>query len=144
MTFVVPFDGSENAEQALVRARDLAAVLDKQVLTIAVIPDRNTAYAREQGWLDAGEAFDGKTIVSRLRKQVHDVAPDATFEYDHCSRSVTGNRIAKPIRKFAKRNDAEIVFIGSDNTGRLLTTAANVGSRVATDGAYDVVLVRNK
>jgi len=144
MTFVVPFDGSKNAEQALVRARDLAAALDKEVLTIAVIPDRNAAYAREQGWLDADEAFDGKTIVSRLREQVREVAPDATFEYDRCSRSVTGNRIAKPIRKFAKRNGAEMVFVGSNNTGRLLTTAANVGSRIATDGAYDVVLVRNK
>ena len=144
MTFVVPFDGSNGAESALARANTLGAALGESVLVIAVIPNRNAAYAREQGWLDAGEAFDLETIVTTLREQVRAIAPDATFEYERCSRSVTGNRIAKPIRKFAKRNDADMVFIGSDNAGRLLTTAANVGGRIATDGAYDVVLVRSE
>ncbi|MDS0281821.1 universal stress protein [Haloarcula onubensis] len=143
MTFVVPFDGTAHAETALVRAHELGAALDESVLVITVIPDRNAAYAREQGWLDAGEAFDIRTIVSTLREQVASVAPDAGFEWERCSRSVSGNRIAKPIRKFAKRNDADMVFIGSDNAGRLLTTASSVGGRIATDGAYDVVLVRS-
>ena len=144
MTFVVPFDGQPRTVTALERAREFADALDEEVLVVSVIPRRNAAYARERGWLSAGEPFDMKTIVSALREQVRDIAPEATFEYEQCSRSVTGNRIAKPVRKVAKRVGADLVFVGSDNAGRLTTTAASVGNRIATDGSYDVVLVRSE
>ncbi|MDS0260403.1 universal stress protein [Haloarcula sp. S1CR25-12] len=143
MTFVVPFDGADRTVAALERAREFAEALAEDVLVVSVVPSNNAAYARERGWLPAGEPFDMKTIVSTLREQVHDIAPEAAFEYELCSRSVTGNRIAKPVRKFAKRNDADMVFVGSDDAGRLVTTASSVGSRIATDGSYDVVLVRS-
>jgi len=144
MTFVVPFDGQPRTVTALKRAREFADALDEELLVVSVIPQRNAAYARERGWLSAGEPFDMKTIVSALREQVRDIAPEAAFEYEQCSRSVTGNRIAKPVRKVAKRVGADLVFVGSDNAGRLTTTAASVGNRIATDGSYDVVLVRSE
>lgn len=144
MTFVVPFDGAPRTVTALKRAREFADALDEELLVVSVIPHRNAAYARERGWLSAGEPFDMKTIVTTLREQVSDIAPEAAFEYERCSRSVTGNRIAKPVRKFAKRNGADMVFVGSDDAGRLTTTASSVGNRIATDGSYDVVLVRSE
>ena len=143
MTFVVPFDGAPRTVTALERAQEFADALEELLVVVSVIPRNNAAYARERGWLPAGEPFDMKRIVTTLRDQVHDIAPEATFEYERCSRSVTGNRIAKPVRKVAKRNDADMVFVGSDDAGRLVTTASSVGSRVATDGSYDVVLVRS-
>jgi len=142
MTFVVPFDGSARTVAALERAREFSQALDRELLVVSVIPRDNAAYARERGWLPAGEPFDPQTILSTLKRQVNDIAPEATFDYEQCSRSVTANRIAKPVRKFAKRNDADMVFVGSDDAGRLVTTATSVGSRIATDGSYDVVLVR--
>jgi nucleotide-binding universal stress UspA family protein len=144
MTFVVPFDGAQRTVTALERAREFADALDEDLLVVSVVPQRNAAYARERGWLPAGEPFDMKTIVTTLREQVRDIAPEAAFEFEQCSRSVTGNRIAKPVRKVAKRHDADMVFVGSDDAGRLVTTASSVGSRIATDGSYDVVLVRSK
>jgi len=144
MTFVVPFDGQPRTVTALKRAREFADALDEELLVVSVIPQRNAAYARERGWLPAGEPFDMRTIVSTLKAQVRDIAPEAAFEFEQCSRSVTGNRIAKPVRKVAKRNGADLVFVGSDNAGRLTTTAASVGNRIATDGSYDVVLVRSE
>ena len=144
MTFVVPFDGQPRTVAALERAREFADALGTDVLVVSVVPQNNAAYARERDWLPAGEPFDMRTIVSTLREQAHDIAPDAAFEYERCSRSVTGNRIAKPVRKVAKQNDADTVFVGSNEAGRLVTTASSVGSRIATDGAYDVVLVRSK
>jgi len=143
MTFVVPFDGAERTRTALDRAREFGAALDEEVLVVTVIPVGNAAYARQRGWLASDEPFDLETVVSTLRAQVAELAPDATFEYERIDRSVSGNSIAKPIRKFAKRNDADMVFVGSDNAGRLLTPASSVGGRIATDGAYDVVLVRS-
>lgn len=143
MTFVVPFDGGPRTVAALERAREFGASLGENVIAVSVIPQNNAAYARERGWLSAGEPFDMETIVTGLREQVADIAPDAGFEYERCSRSVTANRIAKPIRKFAKRTGASMVFVGSDNAGRLTTTASSVGNRIATDGNYDVVLVRS-
>jgi len=144
MTFVVPFDGSAAAEAALVRARDIGDAVGDAVLVIAVIPVGNAAYARERGWVGPSDPFDLDAVVATLREQVHDIAPDATFEYERCSRSVSGNAIAKPIRKFAKRNGASMVFVGSDDAGRLVTTLASVGGRIITDAAYDVVLVRTR
>jgi len=144
MTFVVPFDGAPRTVTALERAREFADALGEDIIVVSVIPERNAAYARERGWLPAGEPFDMKTIVTTLRDQVHDIAPEADFEYERCSRSVTGNRIAKPVRKVAKRVDADMVFVGSDDAGRLTTTASSVGNRIATDGSYDVVLVRTE
>jgi hypothetical protein len=39
--------------------------------------------------------------------------------------------------------DASLVFVGSDNAGRMVTSISSVGGSVAADTAYDVVVVRN-
>jgi len=143
MTFVVPFDGSPHAKSALRRASEFGASLGESVVAITIIPNGNASYARQRGWLASDQSFDIDTIVSTVRTQVHDVAPDATVEFERCSRHATGNRIAKPIRKFAKRNGASMVFIGSENAGRIVTTLSSVGGRIATDNDYDLVIVRS-
>jgi nucleotide-binding universal stress UspA family protein len=144
MTFVVPFDGSARTKTALDRARKLARGVREPVSVITVIPADNASYARKMGWLASDEPFDGNAIVSTLRSQVADIAADATFEYETCSRDATANSIAKPIRKFAKRKDASTVVIGSDSAGRTVTRASSVGGRIASDDAYDVLIVRNR
>lgn len=144
MTFVVPFDGSARTKAALARARKLARGVREPLVAISVIPSNNTRYARKMGWLPSDEPFDGSAIVSTLRAQVRDIAPDATFEYETCSRDATANSIAKPIRKFAKRNDASTVVIGSDSAGRAVTRASSVGGRISSDRAYDVLIVRSR
>lgn len=144
MTFVVPFDGSSEANAALARASEVGTAMGETVFAIAVIPTGNSDYARKKGWLNVGESFDLDTIVENLVATVEDIAPEATFEYEQTSRSVSGNSIAKPIRKFAKRHDASMVFIGSDNAGRLTTSLSSIGDRISTDMAYDVVIVRQR
>jgi nucleotide-binding universal stress UspA family protein len=144
MTFVVPFDGSARTKTALDRARKLARGVREPLYVVAVIPSGNAAYARKMGWLASDEPFDGRRIVATLRSQVEDTAPDATFEYETCSRDATANSISKPIRKFAKRNDASTVVVGSDGAGRTVTRASSVGGRIASDDAYDVLIVRSR
>jgi len=144
MTFVVPFDGSELAETALVRAVEFGTVLDERIVAVSVIPDGNTAYARDRGWLDAGEPFDRETVVARLREAVTTDAPSAEFRYDIVGRRATPGTIASRLRERARDADASMVFVGSENAGRLVSSLSSVGKTVATDDAYDVVIVRHR
>ncbi|WP_424001862.1 universal stress protein [Haloarcula salina] len=142
MTFVVPFDGSAYAEAALVRAREFAPAVDESVQAVTIIPRDNARYARERGWLGPDEPFDTDGIVDGLAEQVHEIAPLASFHHERCTREVSGNTIARPVRKFARREGATVVFIGSDSAGRLTRRLGSVGERVSADVAYDVVIVR--
>lgn len=143
MTLLVPFDGSALAEAALGRAVEFGEVFEQPVVAIAVVPQGNDGYARDRGWLEAGESFDTETIVSRLRDQVEALAPDATFRYERVPRAARAGTIAREIRRTARRVEASIVFVGSDNAGRLVTALSSVGGNVAADQTYDVLIVRH-
>jgi len=144
MTFVVPFDGSKLAETALVRAVEFGTVLDERVVAISVIPEGNTSYAREHGWLDPGEAFDLDAVVGRLHEAVTHRAPNAEFRYEVVGRRATTGTIASRIRERARDADASMVFVGSENAGRLVSSLSSVGETVAAADAYDVVIVRQR
>jgi len=144
MTFVVPFDGSELAAAALVRAVEFGGVLDERVLTVSVIPDGNAAYAQERGWLEADEPFDREAVVATLQEDVTALAPNAEFRYETVGRRATAGTIASRLRGIAREVDASMVFVGSENAGRLVSSLSSVGGTVAADDAYDVVIVRNR
>ncbi|WP_053949218.1 universal stress protein [Halolamina sediminis] len=143
MTFLVPFDGSTLAAAALDRAVQFADTFDQPVIAAAVVPQGNTEYARDRGWMEAGEPFDHEAIVARLREQVREHAPEATFRVERASRRAPAGSIARKLRQVARKVDASMVFIGSDNAGRLVTTLSSVGGNVAADLTYDVVIVRH-
>jgi len=140
MALVVPFDGSQLSKTALVRAAQFDTVLDEGVLAVTAIPSGNAEYARERGWLDDGESFDGQRVVEHLRGQVHEIAPDTAFEHIVVSKYAQAGEIAQKLRSFARSHDAGIVFIGSENAGRI-ARSISVGGTVATDRAYDTMLV---
>lgn len=144
MTLLVPFDGSELSKAALVRATEFSIAFDEEVLAVSVIPKENTNYAREKGWLDADERYDLQSIVSTIHTQVTDLCPSANFRYEVVGRDAAAGAIASRIRKVAKERDAAMVFIGSDNAGRVVTSVSSVGRSIALDREYDVVLVREQ
>ncbi|MFD1633823.1 universal stress protein [Haloplanus ruber] len=144
MTFVVPFDGSELAAAALVRAVEFGSVLDERVVAASVIPEKNAAYARERGWLESDEPFDREAVVSALHEDVASLTPNAEFRYETVGRHAATGTIAKRIRKLAREVDASMVFVGSENAGRLVSSLSSVGGTVAADDAYDVVIVRHR
>ena len=144
MTLVVPFDGSELAEAALVRAMEFGSVFEEDVLAVSVIPKGDTAYAQERGWVNSEEAFDMEVVVSTLHKRVTDLCPSADFRHKVVDRYAAPGMISKRIRKIAKKEDASMVFIGSENAGRLVAAVSSVGGSVATDMHYDVVIVRHR
>jgi nucleotide-binding universal stress UspA family protein len=144
MTFVVPFDGSELAAAALVRAVEFGDVLDERVVSVSVIPDGNAAYARERGWLEADEPFDREAVVATLHEDVAALAPNAEFRYETVGRRATTGTISKRLREIARKEDASMVFVGSENAGHLVSSLSSVGGTVAADDAYDVVIVRHR
>jgi nucleotide-binding universal stress UspA family protein len=147
VTYLVPFDGSPLAEAALARAAEFAAVMDEGVLALAVVPVDDPDFAVERGWTDTPGAYDPDEVVDRLRSQVADVAPAATFR---CERpedvssvaSVTTD-VVRTIRAVAQEVGATIVFIGSENAGRVSTPVTSVGAPVSEDPRYDVHIVRH-
>jgi len=144
MTLVVPFDGSELAEAALVRATEFAIVLEEDVLAVTVIPKDDATYARERGWLRPDEEFGMEAVVSKIHEQVVELCPSADFRHKVVDRYASAATIAKRIRRIARDEDASMVFVGSENAGHLVATVSSVGSSVATDGGYDVVIVRQR
>nr|WP_225307900.1 hypothetical protein [Haloarcula sp. CBA1129] len=81
MTLVVPFDGSELAEAALVRATEFGTVFEEDVLAVSVIRKGNAKYARERDWLKPNEEFDLETVVTSLHEQVMDLCPSSDFRH---------------------------------------------------------------
>lgn len=141
MTVVVPYDSSERAKAALKRANEFT---DRPgtVIAVVVIPNENERYARERGWIEGGEEFEPRVIVNRLQAEVEAIDPDATFEYVVAGRYAQAGQIASEIRDFAKDRDAQLVVLGSENAGRIVSNVSSVASTVTADSAYDVLIVR--
>ena len=143
MVLIVPFDGSNLSKAALVRAVQFDSVLKEGVFVVSVIPENNAEYAREKGWIDATAPFDADTVVSHLRSEVAGIAPEAVFHYFIVDRYAPRGTIAGRIREFARTRDASIVFIGSENAGRIVR-AITVGGSIAADNAYDMMIVSHE
>jgi len=147
MTYLVPFDGSALAEAALRCATEFATAMDETVVALAVVPPEEREFAIERGWIDEGEAYDPDAVEAHLRSRVERIAPDATFR---CERpgdvssvaSVTTD-VVRTIRTVAEDVDATVVFIGSENAGRVSTPVSSVGAPVSEDPRYDVHIVRH-
>ncbi|GAB7012857.1 universal stress protein [Halolamina salina] len=144
MAFVVPFDGSELAETALVRASEFSGVMDERVVAVTVIPKGDTEYAREHGWIDADEPFDVESVVTALHERVTELVPVANFRHETVGRYASAGTISKHLRKMANEEDASMVFIGSENAGDIVSGISSVGAAVAAEETYDVVIIRNR
>jgi nucleotide-binding universal stress UspA family protein len=144
MTLIVPFDGSELAEAALVRATEFGIVFEEAVLAVSVVPKGDTDYAREHGWIEQDETFDLESVVSRLHEQVTDLCPSANFRHKLVDKYAPAGSIANELRTVAQKENASMVFIGSENAGHLVTAVSSVGGTVAADDSYDVVIVRDR
>ena len=146
MVLLVPFDGSELATAALRRAAEFAELTDEPLVVLSVVTD-DEPFARERGWVSEDEPYDPDAVAERLEATVREVAPEATFRREEPTDAgeLTGAPldIARTIRQVAHEVDASVVFVGSENAGRVSTPIASVGSPVSEDPAYDVHIVRH-
>ncbi|QDX41254.1 universal stress protein [Salarchaeum sp. JOR-1] len=140
MTFLVAYDDSPLSRAALDRAVEFAG--EQKVVVVTAIP-RSPAYARANDWLDDDEAFDMDATEAMLRERVQERQPSVSFEPVRLEAAPPPATIGLAVRKAARQFDADVVFVGSRNAGRLVTNIVSVGQNVATDASYDVHIVRS-
>ena len=145
MTILAPYDGSALSRTAVSRATEFADYRDEEALVLTVIPD-DESFALQRGWVDEDGHYDPGAVEARFRTEVESIAPGATFRTEQPDSpppaAATRDTVARTIRTVAAEVDASILFIGSDNAGRVSTPADSVGSPISTDADYDVHIVR--
>ncbi|MEF8886304.1 MAG: universal stress protein [Haloarculaceae archaeon] len=147
MTLLAPYDGSALSRAAINRATEFADYRGEEVVVLTVVPD-DRAFALERGWIEEGETYDPKSVERQFAGEVEQVAPAATFRTEQPESmaslaATTHNDITRTIRQVAHDIDASIVFVGSDNAGRVSTPVTSVGSPISEDPEYDVHIVRH-
>lgn len=142
MRYLVAYDGQDLSVAALERAAEYATAMAAEIITVTVVPN-DEAYARDRGWIPAGESFTFGSVTKQLRAEITDSAPAAEAKFVQASRNASPGLIASKIRGVAREVDPSVVFIGSDNAGGLVTPISSVGGTLSGMANYDVYLVRH-
>jgi len=146
MTLLAPYDGSGLSREALRRASEFAEYTGEDVVALSVIPE-DAAYAAERGWVEDAAAFDREEIAATMEAEVRAIDPDAAFRAEVpeevSSMADVTMDVVRTIREVAAEVGASIVFVGSENAGRVSTPVCSVGAPVSEDPQYDVHIVRH-
>jgi nucleotide-binding universal stress UspA family protein len=142
MTYVVAFDNSPLAKAALDRAVAFACATEDEVVAVTAIP-KDPGIARERGWLGGNESFSVDRVTTNLTGVVDEFDPEVRFEHRVVDKYAPRGRISRAVRELAVENDASVVFIGSDNAGRMVGGITSIGQTVSADDRYDVHIVRH-
>ncbi|SEK48734.1 universal stress protein [Haloferax larsenii] len=140
--YIVAYNGSQLSNAALHRAATYAKQTGDDVLAVAVVPE-DAEYAVEQGWIPSKDDFDRGDIVSELHRTAVKIAPGASFRSLAAGRFPAPGEIVGKLKRVAHNEDADVVFVGSENAGRVVTPLASVGGNVASGKTYDVHIVRH-
>ena len=142
MTFLVPFDDSNLARAALVRAGEYAEALDEDVTVVSVIPEEDAAYARMKGWIDDDDEYSVHDVAEDLHQRVTDYQSSAAFRYERADMGVS-SAVADEIKTVADEILPSVVFLGTDNIGEVAQPVTSVAGGVAENAEYDVHIVRH-
>ena len=147
MTVLAPFDGSPLAETALKRAATFGDSWDEEVVALTVIPD-DPSFAVERGWIDSEDEYDPEAIKDHFAGRVDEIAPEASFRCEVPSDSdvltaTAFDDVTRTVRHVAAELDVSVIFIGTENAGRISSPVTSVGSPLSKDPQYDVHIVRH-
>jgi nucleotide-binding universal stress UspA family protein len=141
MTYLVGFDGTHLSEAALQRATAFAELNDERLVVVSVLP-MDADLAADYGLID-GDEYDPEAAAHRLEERANEIAPEAEFRVESVDAYAGKGRIATEIREVARETNADLVFVGSDNAGRIVQPISSVGGSVASAKSYDVFIVRS-
>lgn len=144
MTFLVPYDATALADAALERAADLGRLTHTPVEAMTVIPRRDREFATDRDLLEPDETYDYDLLVERFRERVDATASAASFRHVAVGRYAPSGTVANRLRSRARDDDVSVVFVGSENAGRYVSSLSSVGRAVAASTAYDVYVVRQE
>ncbi|WP_396610245.1 universal stress protein [Haloferax sp. S1W] len=140
--YIVAYDGSQLANAALHRAATYAKQTGDDVLAVAVVP-QDAEYASDKGWVVSEDDFDRESVVSELHRTAVKIAPGASFRALKTGRFPAPGEIVAKLKHAAHNEHADVVFVGSENAGRVVTPLASIGGNFASDRAFDVHIVRH-
>jgi nucleotide-binding universal stress UspA family protein len=146
VTLLVPFDGSDLAEAALRRAREFATYRDEEVVALTVVPE-DESFAEERGWIGPGEPYDPEEVCTTFELRVKAIDDAVAFRCEHPPPSehptaTAIDNVTQTIRRVAAELGVSIIFIGSENAGRVSMPVTSVGGPLSADAKYDVHIVR--
>lgn len=141
MTYLVAFDGTPLSKAALRRAVAFTESHEERLVVVSVLPT-DQPLAEEYGLVE-GTEYDPEAAAERLRAAALEIAPDADVRLEHVDRYAGKGRIASEIQRVARDVEASIVFVGSDDAGRVVEPVTSVGSSVAGTLEYDVFIARS-
>jgi len=147
MTVLAPFDGSRLSKTALKRAATFGESWDEEVVALTVVPE-DASFAVERGWIADESQFDPTVLCEKFGERVAEIAPEATFrcEIPDDSEEPTATAIddvTRTVRHVAAEIEASVIFIGTENAGRISSPVTSVGSPLSKDPQYDVHIVRH-
>jgi tRNA U54 and U55 pseudouridine synthase Pus10 len=90
------------------------------------------------------EPFDARAVAGQLHEEVLEIDPGADFSHVRVDGAAGAGTISKRLRSRAEQEDVTVVFIGSENAGRIITPVTSVAGAVAAAQAYDVHIVRQR
>jgi nucleotide-binding universal stress UspA family protein len=150
VTLLVPFDDSPLSRAALERAGEFAAFMDQEVVALAVIPENDLDYAEERGWLTERTPFTVEAITDRLERRAREIAPNVRFRHETIADEEGEEPVAtrtldvvRKVREVAQEEGATVLFLGSENAGRVASPLSSVGNPLSEDDTYDVHIVRH-
>lgn len=140
MVFLVPFDGSAEAEAALERAVEHGEALDSEIVAVSFVPTGET-YAERRKWIQPSEDFAAETASAQLRRKIEETTDRAERNFTDARAESRGSGVSQRVRQVARDTEASVVFVGvRDDAGADGWLTAFGG--VARDAPYDLHLVR--
>jgi nucleotide-binding universal stress UspA family protein len=135
---LVPVDGSENSNRALKHALSLSSKLKSKLTILHVSEVPPFVYVQSQKLVDSVMAS-----LEKEAKNILDVAQNQANEFDVEYETVLlkGDNIASVIIDYNKKNDFDIIVVGSRGQGKLKTTLLGSVSNIVLHHSKNPVLI---
>lgn len=137
---LVPVDGSENSNRALKHALSLSSKLKSKLTILYVLEVPPFVYVQSQKLVDSVMAS-----LEKEAKNILDVAQNQANEFDveYETALLKGDHIASVIIDYNKKNDFDIIVIGSRGHGKLKTTVlGSVSNNVLHHSKNPVLIIK--
>ena len=137
---LVPVDGSENSNRALKHALSLSSKLKSKLTILNVLEVPPFVYVQSQKLVDSV-----MTSLEKEAKNILDVAQNQAKEFDveYETALLKGDNIASIIIDYNKKNDFDIIVIGSRGHGKFKTTLlGSVSNNVLHHSKNPVLIIK--
>lgn len=110
MAFLVPYDGTSAAREALERAVEHGGALGREVLAVSYVPTGRD-YAERRRWVDPTEDFAAETAASDLERKIEEATADAERGFTESGAHAPAGGLSDQVTQTAADVGATVVFL---------------------------------